>query len=63
MQVKDIVMGAKAELSRREFFFYCCQTAPDFYKEDRTYLKEVCGVMQNFLDDSDHDVLVINLPP
>ena len=33
-----LIRGAKIELARREFFFYCHLKAPDFYKEDRQYL-------------------------
>lgn len=35
---QQIIQGAKIELARREFFFYCQLKAPDFYKSDRTFL-------------------------
>lgn len=57
-----IQFGARCELSRRSFWYYCKTKAPDFYKEDREYLKEQCNEMQDFLD-SDDNVLVINEPP
>ncbi|MFS1200957.1 terminase, partial [Enterococcus faecalis] len=38
-------------------------TASDFYKQDRVYLKELCDDLQEFIYDSDDDVLVINEPP
>lgn len=56
------IRGAKIELARREFFFYCHLKAPDFYKEDRQYLIELCTNFQAFLE-SDDEVMVLNLPP
>lgn len=53
---------AKIELARREFFYFCNLMAPDFYKEDREYLKKLCNEMQDFYYSND-DVLVINMPP
>lgn len=57
-----MVQGAKIELARREFFFYCSLKAPDFYKEDRQYLVDLCNEFQQFLE-SDDEVMVLNLPP
>ncbi|MEQ2424386.1 hypothetical protein [Enterocloster hominis (ex Hitch et al. 2024)] len=57
-----IQLGAKLELSRREFFFYCHLKAPDFYKEDRNYLRILCDTFQKFME-SDDEVLIVNLPP
>lgn len=55
--------GAKLELSRRYFWDYCQTTAGVFYQSDRTFLKDLCNELQNFLSDNQHDVLVINEPP
>lgn len=57
-----IKLEAKKELARREFFYFCNLMAPDFYKNDREYLKELCNEMQDFYY-SDDDVLIINMPP
>ena len=62
MDNKNIVKQAKLELARREFFFYCHLKAPDFYKEDRKFLKELCKTLQDFYDGQD-EVLIINMPP
>lgn len=62
MDINLIKQGAKLELARREFFFYCKLTAPDFYKDSRNYLKELCNDLQEFLY-SDDDILIINIPP
>ena len=58
-----IAIGAKIELSKRFFFDYCNLLMPMFYKRDRKYLLEVCNEFQSFLNDDEHDVLVLNMPP
>lgn len=62
MDKEKIIQGAKIELARREFFFYCNLKAPDFYKEDREFLVELCNDLQDFVE-SDEDVCVVNIPP
>jgi len=57
-----IKTGARIELARRDFWYYCNLKAPDFYKPDRKYLVDQCNEMQDFIE-SDDDVLVINEPP
>lgn len=60
---KDLVkLGAKIELAKREFFFYCQLKAPDFYKSDRSFLVRLCNEFQEFLV-SDETVMIVNLPP
>lgn len=53
---------AKYELARRNFWEYCKLKAPDFYIEGRTYLKEFCNELQDFLL-CPTKVLVVNMPP
>lgn len=62
MDKEKIIQGAKIELARREFFFYCNLKAPDFYKKDRAFLVELCNELQDFVE-SDEDVCVVNIPP
>lgn len=62
MDKKLIKLGAKCELARREFFFYCNLMAPDFYKSNRKYLLELCKEFQEFYEGED-EVLIINEPP
>ena len=50
------------ELARREFFFYCNLKAPDFYKENRKYLVDLCSAFQDFIQ-SDDEVMIVNEPP
>lgn len=59
---KLIQLGAKIELARREFFYYCNLMAPDFYKSDRKYLVDLCNELQDFFY-SDDQILIINEPP
>ena len=60
--IKLIKLGAKCELARRNFFYYCNLKAPDFYKENRKYLVDLCNDFQEFYE-SDDDILIINEPP
>lgn len=50
------------ELASRDFWEYCKLKAQNFYKEDRTYLKDMTNAMQDFCENDD-DALIINLPP
>lgn len=60
--MNDIRYQARLELARRDFWEFCKLTAPDFYKESRIFLKDMCYELQDFYE-SDEQVLVINLPP
>lgn len=62
MDKKLIQLGAKIELARREFFFYCNLKAPGFYKNNRKYLVELCNEFQDFYK-GDDEILIINEPP
>lgn len=52
----------KMALARKKFFWFCNVLAPDFYKEDRQYLVDMCNEMQDFYE-SDDEVLIITVPP
>ena len=58
----DLVLAAKLELARRDFFAFCSLRAPDFYRADRAFLVRLCGELQAFYESTD-TVLVVNLPP
>lgn len=60
--IKEVVYQARLELARRDFWEFCKLKAPDFYKEDRAYLKDMCYQLQHFYE-GEEKVLVINLPP
>lgn len=58
-----IIMQAKLELARREFWQYCKLTSPDFYKEDRDFLHDMSDKLQWFIEESDAQIMIMNLPP
>ena len=61
---KDLLKHyAMMELSRREFWAYCKFTSPDFYKEDRKFLKDLAETLQWFIEDATEQIAVLNLPP
>ena len=59
---EELKKQARLELARRDFFEYSKLTAPDFYNEERIFLKDLCYQLQNFYE-SDEKVCVINMPP
>lgn len=54
---------AKLELSKREFWEYCKFTNPDFYTEDRHFLKDLATKLQWFIEVSEEQIMVVNMPP
>ena len=54
---------ARKELARREFWHYCKFTSPDFYTEDRPFLKDMAQKLQWFIEEAKEQIMVINLPP
>ena len=63
MDKKLLKYYAKMELARREFWGYCKFTSPDFYKEDRQFLKDMSEKLQWFVEEAEEQIAVINLPP
>jgi predicted phage terminase large subunit-like protein len=59
---QQIIKGARCELARRFFYDFCKAMAPDFYKPDRVYLKDLCNETQAFME-SDDDILIVEGPP
>ena len=60
--IKQLVYQAKLEVARRDFYEFCKLTAPDFYRDDRAYLVDLCKSLQAFYE-SDKKIMVINMPP
>lgn len=58
-----IIQQAKMELARREFWQYCKFTSPDFYKEDRAFLKDFAERLQWFIEEAEEQFMVVNIPP
>lgn len=59
----QLIKQAQLELARRDFHYYCQLTASRFYKPDREYLKTICDTLQEFYEDPEGEVLIINVPP
>lgn len=55
--------GARMELARREFWQYCKFTSPDFYIEDRAFLKDFSARLQWFVEEASEQIMVVNMPP
>lgn len=50
--------------ARRDFWSFCCLLYPEFYKESRLYLKDLCKTLQAFYEDQiKKQILIINMPP
>lgn len=56
------VVQLKRYAASQDFFTYCQLMAPDFYKNDRQFLIELCETLEDFMD-SDENMLVVNMPP
>ena len=54
---------ARLELCRRSFWEYCKFTSPDFYKEERHFLKDLAEKLQWFVEEAEEQFMVINMPP
>ena len=62
MITDQIRLFAKIELAKRYFWDYCKLVAPDFYRDSRHYLRDLCETLQRFYE-SDKKILVVNMPP
>lgn len=62
-QFEKVQFQARMELARRDFWTFCKEKAPDFYKEDRRYLKHICKELQEFYESPTEKVMIINEPP
>lgn len=51
------------ELARRDFWAYCQFTSPDFYRDDRLFLKDLAEKLQWFIQDAEEQMMVVNMPP
>lgn len=57
------MLQAKMELARRNFWDYCKLTSPDFYKNDRQFLKDLAHRLQWFIEEASERFMVVNMPP
>lgn len=51
------------EAARIDFWSFCCLMMPKFYRKERTYLRNLCDELQDFVKKSKKHFLVVNLPP
>lgn len=51
------------ELARRDFWHYCKFTSPDFYVQDRFFLRDLAERLQWFVDEAEEQIMVVNMPP
>lgn len=58
-----IRLEAQKELSRRSFWEYCKFRAPDFYTEDRPFLRDLAERLQAFVEQDESQIMVVNMPP
>lgn len=50
--------------ARRDFWAFCRLLHPEFYKEERPYLKDLCQSLQAFYEgEIQKQILIINMPP
>lgn len=63
MDKETLKLYAQRELARREFWEYCKFTSPDFYNEERHFLKEFAELLQWFIEEAEQQIMVVNLPP
>ena len=50
---------ARLELSRRSFWEYCKFTSPDFYKEERIFLRDVADTLQWFVEEAEEQIAYV----
>lgn len=63
VNLQQVKLGARLELSRRKFLDYCKLRYPRFYTDDRAYLAEVCHRLQAFMEQNTKRFLIVNMPP
>ena len=54
---------ARMELARRDFWQYCKFTSPDFYKQERFFLRDLAEKLQWFIEEAEEQIMVVNMPP
>lgn len=63
MTLEEIKKHARIELARRRLFDFCQLLYPRFYLDDRAFLRDFCDRLQDFVENSEKRVLVVNMPP
>lgn len=63
MDKQLLKLYVRMELARRSFWEYCKFTAPDFYTEERHFLKDLAERLQWFIEEAEEQFMVVNMPP
>lgn len=59
----EVLMGAKISMAQRSLFWFLNFFYPQFYRPDRTYLRDMCDSIQAFMEQNEKRILVVNVPP
>ena len=59
----QLQLQLKMELARRDFWWYCKFTSPDFYMNSRHFLHDLAEKLQWFVEEADEQIMVVNMPP
>jgi len=69
-QNNDILADAEIDLSRDDFWEFCCTLSPEYYTDEKKHLTELCETLQLFYehellkpDGSYYNKLIIEMPP
>lgn len=57
------LLEIKKSLARKDFWEYCKFTSPDFYTEERHFLKDLAEKLQWFVEEATEQIMVVNMPP
>lgn len=63
MTKDEIITGLRNRKASYDFYTFCQQMMPKFYKTNRKYLETLCHTLQDFTQKSDKHFLVITMPP
>ena len=62
-KINNTIRELRCVKAERHLYDYCKLMNPQFYKDDRIYLKEMCDKIEEFLNQDKKKFLVVNLPP
>lgn len=62
-EIKALKQECYCELARGDFWTFCKLMDPQFFKESRRYQKRLAHKLQNFYEDKEKKILLINMGP
>lgn len=70
LELACVMDQAEIELSRSDFWEFCCTLSPDYYTDEKIHLEELCCTLQDFYehkllkhDGTFYNKLIIEMPP